>query len=62
MDQWIEGFSARPATVEDAECAAEAINAYVSKNKKGTLLGNVVLNRYLKNTGWALPRPCWAST
>jgi membrane-bound lytic murein transglycosylase MltF len=32
---------------------ADAVNAYVSKNKKGTLIGNVVLNRYLKSTQWA---------
>ena len=32
---------------------AEVINAFVAKNKQGTLLGNVVLNRYLKNTVWA---------
>jgi membrane-bound lytic murein transglycosylase MltF len=32
---------------------AETINAFVSKNKKGTLTGNVVLDRYLKQTNWA---------
>ncbi len=31
----------------------EAVNAFVSKHKQGTLLGNVVLNRYLKSTKWA---------
>ncbi len=32
---------------------AEAVNAFVKQHKKGTLLGNVVLNRYLKSTTWA---------
>jgi membrane-bound lytic murein transglycosylase MltF len=32
---------------------AEVVNAFVAKHKQGTLLGNVVLNRYLKNAGWA---------
>jgi membrane-bound lytic murein transglycosylase MltF len=32
---------------------AEAVNAYVSANKQGTLKGNVVLQRYLKQTKWA---------
>ncbi len=31
----------------------EVINAFVRKHKKGTLLGNIVLNRYLKGTKWA---------
>jgi membrane-bound lytic murein transglycosylase MltF len=32
---------------------AKVVNEYVAKHKKGTLLGNVILNRYLENTGWA---------
>ncbi len=32
---------------------ADAVNAYVRKHKKGTLLGNIVLKRYLENTSWA---------
>ncbi len=31
---------------------AEVVNAYVAKHKKGTLLGNIVLKRYLENTSW----------
>jgi membrane-bound lytic murein transglycosylase MltF len=31
---------------------AELVNAFVAKHKKGTLIGNVVLNRYLKSTSW----------
>jgi membrane-bound lytic murein transglycosylase MltF len=32
---------------------AEMVNAFVAKHRKGTLLGNVVLSRYLKSTQWA---------
>lgn len=32
---------------------SDTVNAYVKKNKQGTLHGNVVLNRYLKNRNWA---------
>ena len=32
---------------------AEVVNEYVRTTRQGTLLGNVVLNRYLKNTTWA---------
>ncbi len=32
---------------------AETVNAFVSAHKQGTLKGNVVLNRYLKDTKWA---------
>ncbi|MEE4271800.1 MAG: lytic transglycosylase F [Thermoanaerobaculales bacterium] len=32
---------------------ADVVNEYVRTTRKGTLLGNVVLNRYLKNTTWA---------
>jgi membrane-bound lytic murein transglycosylase MltF len=31
---------------------AEMVNAYVRKHKQGTLTGNVVLNRYLKESTW----------
>lgn len=30
----------------------EELNAFVKKNKKGTLLGNMLLKRYLQNTQW----------
>jgi membrane-bound lytic murein transglycosylase MltF len=33
---------------------AEVVNAFVRKHKAGTLTGNVVLNRYLKESTWAL--------
>lgn len=32
---------------------AEVVNAFVRKHKKGTLMGNVVLSRYLESTSWA---------
>jgi membrane-bound lytic murein transglycosylase MltF len=32
---------------------AAMVNAFVKKHRQGTLMGNVVLNRYLKNTRWA---------
>ena len=32
---------------------AEMVNDFVRKHKKGTLLGNVVLNRYFERTSWA---------
>jgi membrane-bound lytic murein transglycosylase MltF len=32
---------------------AEVVNDFVRTHKKGTLLGNVVLNRYLEKTDWA---------
>jgi membrane-bound lytic murein transglycosylase MltF len=38
---------------KDSPQLAEVVNAYVKTHKKGTLLGNVVLNRYLKDTKWA---------
>jgi membrane-bound lytic murein transglycosylase MltF len=31
---------------------AELVNSYVAKNKQGTLLGNIVLKRYLEDTRW----------
>jgi membrane-bound lytic murein transglycosylase MltF len=31
---------------------AEAVNAFVKTQKKGTLAGNVLINKYLKNTKW----------
>jgi len=37
---------------KDSPQLAEVVNAYVAKHKKGTLLGNVVLNRYLKSSAW----------
>jgi membrane-bound lytic murein transglycosylase MltF len=38
---------------KDSPKLADAVNAFVAQHKKGTLLGNVILNRYLKNTTWA---------
>ena len=38
---------------KDSPQLAEMVNAYVTTHKKGTLLGNVVLSRYLKDTKWA---------
>jgi membrane-bound lytic murein transglycosylase MltF len=38
---------------KDSPQLAEVINEYVPTTKKGTLLGNVVLNRDLKSTKWA---------
>jgi len=38
---------------KDSPQLAEVINAYVRQHKKGTLLGNIVLKRYLENTNWA---------
>ena len=38
---------------KDSPQLAEVVNAFVKKHKQGTLLGNVILNRYLKNTKWA---------
>lgn len=33
---------------------AEAANAFIETARKGTLLGNVILNKYLKTTDWAV--------
>ncbi len=38
---------------KDSPQLAEMVNAYVKTYKKGTLHGNVVLNRYLENAKWA---------
>jgi len=38
---------------KDSPQLAEVVNAFVTKNKEGTLLGNIVLKRYLENTNWA---------
>lgn len=35
---------------KDSPQLAEEINAFVNDHKKGTLMGNILLNRYLKNT------------
>ena len=29
-----------------------AVNEFVSKNRRGTLMGNIILNRYLRDTEW----------
>ncbi len=31
----------------------KTLDTFVSKNRSGTMMGNVILNRYLKNTRWA---------
>ena len=31
---------------------AKVVNAFIAKNRKGTLLGNILLKRYLQNTKW----------
>jgi membrane-bound lytic murein transglycosylase MltF len=33
---------------------AEALNAFIETARKGTMLGNVILNKYLKTTDWAV--------
>ena len=33
---------------------AETVNAFVRKNRQGTLLGNILLKRYLRNAQWVL--------
>jgi len=38
---------------KDSPQLAEVVNAFVKTHKKGTLIRNVVLNRYLKDTRWA---------
>jgi membrane-bound lytic murein transglycosylase MltF len=37
---------------KDSPQLAEVINAFVKKHKKGTLLGNIILNRYLRDNKW----------
>ena len=38
---------------KDSPQLADVVNAFVTKNREGTLLGNIVLKRYLENTNWA---------
>jgi membrane-bound lytic murein transglycosylase MltF len=38
---------------KDSPQLGKVVNDFVRKHRKGTLLGNVILNRYLKNTKWA---------
>lgn len=40
------------AVQKDATQLLEQINAFVKTHKKGTLAGNVLINRYMKNTDW----------
>jgi membrane-bound lytic murein transglycosylase MltF len=40
------------AVQKNAPRLLEEINAFVKTNKKGTLTGNVLINRYMKNTDW----------
>lgn len=37
----------------DSPKLAKAINEFVKKNKQGTLMGNILIKRYLQNTQWA---------
>ncbi|MGO1118574.1 transglycosylase SLT domain-containing protein [Rhodovibrionaceae bacterium A322] len=38
---------------KDSPLLAEDLNAFVKENKEGTLLGNILIKRYYKNTTWA---------
>ena len=42
------GWAVRP----DTPALMKAVNTFVKKARKGTLLGNVLIKRYLKNTTW----------
>jgi membrane-bound lytic murein transglycosylase MltF len=37
---------------KDSPKLAEQVNAYIKTAKEGTLLGNVIYNKYLENTSW----------
>ena len=36
----------------EAKLAKKILDAFVEKNKKGTILGNILFKRYLQNTQW----------
>lgn len=40
------------AVQKDSKKLAEHINLFIKENKKGTLIGNILFNRYFKNTKW----------
>lgn len=42
-----------PAFRKDSPLLAEALNEFVKTHKQGTLHGNILINRYLKNFDWA---------
>lgn len=42
-----------PAFRENSPLLAEALNEFVKTHKQGTLQGNMLINRYLKNFDWA---------
>jgi membrane-bound lytic murein transglycosylase MltF len=46
------GFIA-PAFRKNSPLLAEALNEFVKTHKQGTLHGNILINRYLKNFDWA---------
>jgi membrane-bound lytic murein transglycosylase MltF len=41
------------ATRKDSPQLQKALNGFIKKNKKGTLLGNILFKRYLENNKWA---------
>lgn len=38
---------------KDSPQLATALNAFVAENRQGTLMGNILINRYLRDTKWA---------
>ncbi|NIQ19957.1 MAG: transporter substrate-binding domain-containing protein [Gammaproteobacteria bacterium] len=46
------GRSIAWAVRKDTPKLLEAVNGFVKTARKGTLLGNIMINRYLKNTDW----------
>jgi membrane-bound lytic murein transglycosylase MltF len=48
-----EGGKIAWAFRKDSPKLEKVVNAFVEKNKRGTLMGNVLFNRYLKSTRWA---------
>jgi membrane-bound lytic murein transglycosylase MltF len=48
----LSGISIAWAVRKDAPQLIEAVNGFVKTARKGTLLGNVLINRYLTNTEW----------
>jgi len=56
--EWNEQVRAREdgqiawAVQQEAPQLLEQLNAFVKSNKKGTLTGNILINRYLKSSDW----------
>lgn len=46
------GRSIAWAVRKDAPMLLESVNGFVNKSRKGTLLGNILINRYLGSTKW----------